>query len=141
MLIEYYDSDSYFYDMIEFYCEKAAYTLVHKSLISLIIQGVLLAFSIWDKNSRFFVILTAIGIYSVHGSLSVRISLRRMEQAAKKLYETKCRQFTRSIDTRREKSAVHEEIFIPVKEQGFENHIRAGLVLPVLHTGQILQIV
>ena len=123
MLIEYYDSDSYFYDMLELYWAKAADVLVHKSVISLIIQGVLLAFSLWDKNSRFFVILAAIGIYSVHGSLSVRISLRRLEQAAKKLCETKCRQFTRSIDTRREKINPTEEIFIPIKEQGTETHI------------------
>ena len=106
--------------MLELYFAKAADALVHKSVISLIIQGVLLAFSLWDKNSRFFVILTAIGIYSVHGSISVRISLRRLEQAAKKLCETRCRQFTRSIDTRREKINSGEEIFIPVKEQGSE---------------------
>ena len=120
MLIEYYDTDSYFYDMLELYCEKAAYTLAQKSVVLLIIQGVLIAFSIWDKNSRFFVILAAIGIYSVHGSFSVRISLRRKELAAKRLCEIKRKQFARSIDTRREKLAVTEEIFIPVKEQGSE---------------------
>lgn len=131
MLIEYYDPESYFagyfYNMLELYSAKAAYALVHKSLISLVIQGVLLAFSLWDKNSRFFVILAAIGIYSVHGSLSVRISLRRMEQAAKKLCETRSRQFTRSIDTRREKLDSGEEIFIPVKEQGSEAHILTAM--------------
>lgn len=138
MLIEYYDTDSYFYDMLELYCEKAADALVHKSLISLIIQGVLLAFSVWDKNSRFFVILAAIGLYSVHGSLSVRISLRRMELAVRRLCETKCRQFARSIDTRREKLAVHEEIFIPVKEHGREDYT---LTFPIFQTAQILHIV
>ena len=126
MLIEYYDIasnfDSYFYDMLELYSAKAADVLVHKSLISLIIQGVLLAFSLWDKNSRFFVILAAIGIYSVHGSLSVRISLRRMELAAKKLCESRRRQFARSLDIRREKFSPGEEMFIPVKEQGLEEH-------------------
>lgn len=123
MIIEYFDTDRYFYDMLELYFAKAADALVQKSLILLIIQGVLLAFSLWDKNSRFFVILAAIGIYSVHGSLSVRISLRRMELAAKKLCEIRRKQFTRSIDIRRERFSFNEEIFIPVKEQGFEGHI------------------
>ena len=123
MLIEYYDTDRYFYDMLELYTARAADILLHKSVVMLIIQGVLLAFSLWDKNSRFFVILAAIGIYSVHGSLSVRISLRRMELAAKKLCETRRRQFTRSIDIRREKFDPSEEMFIPIKEQGFENHV------------------
>ena len=122
MLMEYYDTDSYIYDMIELYCKKAADALVHKSVIWLIIQGVLLAFSLWDKNSRFFVILAAIGIYSVHGSLSVRISLRRMEMAVKRLFEIKSRQFVRSLDTRREKIAKNNEIFIPIKEQNAEMH-------------------
>ena len=122
MLIEYYDTDRYFYDMLELYTARAADILLHKSVVMLIIQGVLLAFSLWDKNSRFFVILAAIGIYSVHGSLSVRISLRRMELAAKKLCETRCRQFARSIDVRREKFSPGEEMFIPVKEQGLEEH-------------------
>ena len=85
--------------------------------------GSLIAFSIWDKNSRFFVILAAIGVYSVYGSLSVRISLRRMELAAKKLCEIRRKQFTRSIDIRRERFSFNEEIFIPVKERGFEEHI------------------
>lgn len=123
MLIEYYDTDSYIYDMLELYCKKAADFLVQKSIVLLIIQGVLLAFSLWDKNSRFFVILAAIGIYSVYGSLSVRISLRRIELAEKKLCEIKRRQFMRSLDIRREKFIGEEEIFIPVKEQGSEDHI------------------
>lgn len=121
--MEYYDTDSYIYDMLELYCAKAAYALVHKSVVLLIIQGVLLTFSLWDKNSRFFVILAAIGIYSVHGSFSVRISLRRIETAVKKLCEIKRRQFIRSLDIRREKFVGEEEIFIPVKEHGSEDHI------------------
>lgn len=122
MLIEYSGSDSCIYDMIELCCKKAADALMHKSVVWLVIQGVLLAFSIWDKNSRFFVILAAIGIYSVHGSFSVRISLRRMEMAVKLLCETRCRQFVRSLDIRREKIIRDEEIFIPVKERGTETH-------------------
>lgn len=115
MLIDYYDSDSYIYDMIELYIEKAFETMTQKSVILLIIQGVLFAFSIWDKNSRFFVILAAIGIYSVHGSLSVRISLKRMENAVNRLCEIRSRQLERSLDTRKEKLTGDAQTYIPIK--------------------------
>ena len=115
MLIDHYDPDSYIYDMIELYIEKTFETLTQKSVIWLIIQGVLLAFSIWEKNSRFFVILAAIGIYSVHGSLSVRISLKRIETAVNRLCEIRSRQLERSLDTRKEKLSQNAQMFIPIK--------------------------
>ena len=113
--MDHYDIADYFYTAAKLYIEKVFETLTQKSVIWLIIQGVLLTFSLWDKNSRFFVILAAIGIYSVHGSLSVRISLKRMETAAKRLCEIRSRQFERSLDIRKEKLSQNEQMFIPVK--------------------------
>lgn len=114
MIIEYPDNG--IYDIAEIYIVRAALTLLQKSVVLLVIQSVLLTFSDWDKNSGFFVILAAIGVYSVYGSISVRVSLRRLETAAKKLSETKCRQFIRSLDIRRDILLAGREIFIPEKE-------------------------
>lgn len=132
MLVDHYDPDSYIYDMIELYIEKAFETLTQKSVVWLIIQGVLLAFLVWDKNSRFFVILAAIGIYSVHGSLSVRISLKRMETAAKRLCEIRSKQLERSLDTRKEKLPQNAQMFIPIKvwtaEGRSKNYLQYNLI-------------
>ena len=114
MIAGYFDNE--IYDITELYIVNAALALWQKSVVLLVIQSVLLTFSDWDKNSGFFVILAAIGVYSVYGSISVRISLRRLETAAKKLSETKCRQFIRSLDIRRDILPAVREIFIPEKE-------------------------
>ncbi len=110
-------TDIAIYGISELYFEKAVLALLQKSVILLIIQGVLVTFSVWDKNSGFFVILAAIGVYSVHGSISVRVSLRRMETAVKKLFEIKSRQFVRLMDNRNEEPPSGKEIFIPEKER------------------------
>lgn len=103
---------------ISWYCfEKAALDLIQKSLILMIIQGVVLAFSLWDKNSRFFVILAAIGVYSVYGNISVRINLRRIETAVKEISKVRSRQFARELDIRRENIFSVMALFIPEKER------------------------
>ena len=47
MLYEYYNTE--FYDMLELYVNRIFETLTQKSVILLIIQGITLAFSAWDK--------------------------------------------------------------------------------------------
>ena len=113
MVYDCYNSE--FFDMLESYLNKAIEILTQKSVVLLIIQGVLLAFSMWDKNSRFFVILAVIGIYSVYGSLSVRISIRRMETEARKLDESRKKQYDLKINVRRTEQ-LYSELFIPEKE-------------------------
>lgn len=113
MVYDCYNSE--FFDMLESYLNKAIEILTQKSVVLLIIQGVLLAFSVWDKNSRFFVILAVIGIYSVYGSLSVRISIRRMETEARKLDESRKKQYDLKINVRRTEP-LYNELFIPEKE-------------------------
>ena len=114
MLYEYYNTE--FYDMLELYVNRIFETLTQKSVILLIIQGITLAFSAWDKNSRLFVILANIGVYSVYGSISMWISIRRRVLEERKLEEYRKKQYDRSIDVRREEQ-LYSELFIPVKEQ------------------------
>lgn len=127
-----YCYDMSFFDIAGSYFEKAALDMLQKSVILLIIHGVVLAFSLWDKNSRFFVILAAIGVYSVYGSLSVRISLRRMENAVKKLSEVRSRQFVRKIDTIRENITAEKEIFIPEKENNVTHSVLNQRILQIV---------
>lgn len=101
------------WDLFWLYADNAFAALTQKSIFVLIIQGVLIAFSFWDKNSRLFVILAAIGVYSVYGSLSVWVSLRRMELAAKCQREAKWKQYRLSINLRHRNLLYEEIIFIP----------------------------
>lgn len=101
------------WDLFWLYADNAFAALTQKSIFVLIIQGVLIAFSFWDKNSRLFVILAAIGVYSVYGSLSVWINLRRMELAAKRQREAKWKQYRLSINLRHRNLLYEEIIFIP----------------------------
>lgn len=114
MLYEYYNTE--FYDMLELYVNRIFEILTQKSVILLIIQGITLAFSAWDKNSRLFVILANIGVYSVYGSISMWISIRRRVLEERKLEEYRKKQYDRSIDVRRDEQ-LYSELFIPVKEQ------------------------
>ena len=113
MLINYNYSE--LWDMIDLYINKTFEILTQKSVVLLIIQGIVLAFSLWDKNSRLFVILAAIGVYSVYGSISMWISIYRMELAARKLDESRKKQYDREIDVHREEM-IRGTLFIPVKE-------------------------
>lgn len=101
------------WDLLWLYVGKAFTALTQKSIFVLIIQGVLFTLSFWDKNSRLFVILTAIGVYSVYGSLSVWVNLRRMELAAKRQREAKWKQYRLSINLRHRNLLYDEIIFIP----------------------------
>lgn len=101
------------WDLFWLYADNAFAALTQKSIFVLIIQGVLIAFSFWDKNSRLFVILAAIGVYSVYGSLSVWINLRRMELAAKRQREAKWKQYRLAINLRHRNLLYEEIIFIP----------------------------
>lgn len=101
------------WDLLWLYVGNAFTALTQKSIFVLIIQGVLKTLSFWDKNSRLFVILTAIGVYSVYGSLSVWVDLRRMELAAKRQREAKWKQYRLSINLRHRNLLYEEIIFIP----------------------------
>ena len=101
------------WDLLWLYAGNAFTALTQKSIFVLIIQGVLKTLSFWDKNSRLFVILTAIGVYSVYGSLSVWVDLRRMELAAKRQREAKWKQYRLSINLRHRNLLYEEIIFIP----------------------------
>ena len=101
------------WDLLWLYVGNAFTALTQKSIFVLIIQGVLFTLSFWDKNSRLFVILTAIGVYSVYGSLSVWVDLRRMELAAKRQREAKWKQYRLSINLRHRNLLYEEIIFIP----------------------------
>lgn len=111
------------WDMLCCYLDKTFEALTQKSVIWLVIQGVLLAFSFWDRNSRFFVILAAIGVYSVYGSLAVWISIKRLKLAAERMCETKYRQYILAADFRHKKPLYKEILFIPEnnKEDNFLN--------------------
>jgi len=120
-------------DLYELYCGGIWEMLDHRvcrafdaftreSVISLIIQGVLIAMSLWDKNARFFVILSAIGIYSVYGSISVWVDMRRIELAEKRRSELKYRQYRLAADIRNKSLVCDDIIFIPESagdEDGF----------------------
>lgn len=110
-----YDIYAEFFSVLEYYLLKAFEFLTQKSIILLIIQGVLITFSVWDKNSRFFVILALIGVYGVYGCISVWVSLRRRAIASSKLEESRKKQYDRSIDARRNEQTFRT-LFIPVKE-------------------------
>ncbi|MDE7289263.1 MAG: hypothetical protein K2N71_07165 [Oscillospiraceae bacterium] len=101
------------WDLLWLYAGNAFTALTQKSIFVLIIQGVLKTLSFWDKNSRLFVILTAIGVYSVYGSLSVWVDLRRMELAAKRQREAKWKQYRLAINVRHRNLIYDEIIFIP----------------------------
>ncbi|MDE5742189.1 MAG: hypothetical protein K2H90_07050 [Oscillospiraceae bacterium] len=101
------------WDLLCLYAANAFTALTQKSIFVLIIQGVLITLSFWDKNSRLFVILTAIGLYSVYGSFSVWVDLRRMELAAKQQSEVKWKQYRRTINLRHRNLLYDEIIFIP----------------------------
>lgn len=114
MLYECYNDETW--NMIDLYINRIFEFLTQKSVVVLIIQAITLAFSAWDKNSGLFVILANIGVYSVYGSISVWISIRRRELAEKKLDEYRKKQYDRSIEVRRDEQ-LYSELFIPVKEQ------------------------
>lgn len=101
------------WDLLWLYVGNAFAALTQKSIAALIIQGVLITFSFWDRNSRFFVILAAVGVYSVYGSLSVWISIKRRKLAAERLIETKYRQYILAADLRHKKPLYKEILFIP----------------------------
>lgn len=101
------------WDLLWLYVGNAFTALTQKSIFVLIIQGVLFTLSFWDKNSRLFVILTAIGVYSVYGSLSVWVDLRRMELAAKRQREAKWKQYRLALNVRHRNLTYDEIIFIP----------------------------
>lgn len=101
------------WDLFWLYVYNAFTAFMQKSVVWLIIQGVLLALSFWDKNSRLFVILTSIGVYSVHGSFAVWVNIRRKELAAKRRSETRYRQYRLSRNLRHRKLTYEEIIFIP----------------------------
>ena len=114
MLYDYYNVEMW--NMIDLYINRVFEFLTQKSVVVLIIQAITLAFSTWDKNSGLFVILANIGVYSVYGSISMWISIRRRELAVRKLDEYRKKQYDRSIDMRRDEQ-LYSELFIPVKEQ------------------------
>lgn len=109
------------WDLLWLYVDNAFAALTQKSIFVLIIQGVLIAFSFWDKNSRFFVVLAAIGVYSVYGSISVWISLKRQKLAAESLCRIKYRQYILAVKLKCRKPLYKEILFIPEnnKEDNF----------------------
>lgn len=109
------------WDLFWIYFDNAFTAFMQKSIFVLIIQGVLIAFSFWDRNSRFFVILAAIGVYSVYGSLSVWVNLRRIELEEKRQREAKYRQYRRAINLRHRKLPYDEIIFIPEPNNNEDN--------------------
>lgn len=109
------------WDLFWLYVDNAFTAFMQKSIFVLIIQGVLLALSFWDKNSRFFVILTAVGVYSVYGSLSVWVNLRRIELEEKRQREARYRQYRRTINLRHRKLPCDEIIFIPEANNDEDN--------------------
>lgn len=114
MLYDYYNVEMW--NMIDLYINHIFEFLTQKSVVVLILQAITLAFSVWDKNNGLFVILANIGIYSIYGSISVWISIRRRELAAKKLDEYRKKQYDRSIEVRRDEQ-LYSELFIPEKEK------------------------
>ncbi len=101
------------WDLFWLYADNAFTAFMQKSIFVLIIQGVLIAFSIWDRNSRFFVVLSAIGVYSVYGSISVWVNMHGIELAEKRQSEARYRQYRRALNLRHRKLPYDEIIFIP----------------------------
>ncbi|MDE5577372.1 MAG: hypothetical protein K2J11_08295 [Oscillospiraceae bacterium] len=118
MLDDYVAAETW--DMLCLYAQRAFEAFTQKSVILLIIQGVLILFSLWDRNVRFFALLSAMSLYSVYGS-AAWISVRRMELAAKQLSETRRRQFMLALDVRHKNTSYSEMIFIP-EENGSEDN-------------------
>lgn len=113
------------WDLLWLYAGNAFAELTQKSIFVLIIQGVLKTLSFWDKNSRLFVMLTSIGVYSVYGSLSVWVDLSRIELAARQMRESKCRQYRLSLNTRHRKNYYDEILFIPDVNNDEDNFIKS----------------
>lgn len=111
-------------DMLDYRICRVFDAFTGESVISLIIRGVLIAMSLWDKNSRFFVILSAIGVYSVYGSISVWVNMRRMELAEKRRSELKYRQYRLAADIRN-KSLVRDDIIFMPEPRGDEDGFAA----------------
>ncbi len=126
MLYDYYNAE--IWNMVDLYINRIFEFLTQKSVVVLLIQAITLAFSAWDKNSGLFVILANIGVYSVYGSLSVWISIRRRELAERKLDEYRKKQYDRSIDVRRDEQ-LYSELFIPIKEQSAAERPNSKLYL------------
>ena len=126
MLINYNYSE--LWDMIDVYINKTFEILTQKSVVTMVIQGIVLAFSLWDKNSRLFVILAAIGVYSVYGSISMWVSIYRRELAARKLDESRKKQYDREINVRHEET-MYSTLFIPVKEISITDRPESKLYL------------
>ncbi|MBP1560461.1 MAG: hypothetical protein J6C96_04375 [Oscillospiraceae bacterium] len=103
-----------FWDYLDALTLKAFEFLTQKSLITLVIQGVLLTFSLWDKNSRFFVILAAIGVYSIRVNFSVWDNIRRRELAERRTQESRSRQY--ALLRSRGPEKFRELMFIPEEE-------------------------
>lgn len=112
------------WDMLCRYAGNAFAALTQRSVVWLIIQGVLIAYSFWDRNSRFFVLLSAIGLYSVYGSISVRVNVSRMELAAKRMRESQYRQYRLSLGTRHRKNYYDEILFIPDVNNDEDNFVK-----------------
>lgn len=108
--------DLYFgeiWNMLDYRICRAFDAFMRESVVSLIIQGVLIAMSLWDKNNRFFVVLSAVGFYSVYGNIVVWFNMRRIELAEKRQSELKYRQYRLAADTRNNSLICDEVIFIP----------------------------
>lgn len=101
------------WNMLDYRICRAFDAFMRESVISLIIQGVLIAMYLWDKNSRFFVVLSAIGFCSVYGNIAVWFNMRRIELAEKRQSELKYRQYRLAADTRNNSLTCDEVIFIP----------------------------
>ncbi|MDE7278156.1 MAG: hypothetical protein K2N26_00285 [Oscillospiraceae bacterium] len=123
------------WDMIWLYTERAFEAFTQKSVILLIIQGVLIVFSFWDGNGRFFAVLSAVGLYSVYGSISVWVSVRQMELAAKRLSEIKRRQFMLALDVRHKNIFYSGTMFIP-EENGSEDNYQENICLKYTISGK-----
>lgn len=106
-------------DMLCLYAQRAFEAFTQKSVILLIIQGVLILFSLWDGDVRFFALLSAADLHSVYGS-AAWVSVRRKELAAKRLSETRRRQFMLALHVRHKNTLYSETIFIP-EESGSED--------------------
>lgn len=109
------------WDMLWLYTDRAFEAFTQKSVILLIIQGVLML-SRCDGNSRFFALLSAVGMYSVYGSLSVWVSVRRRVIAEKRLIEIKRRQFMLALDVRHKNAFYSETMFIPEENGGEDSY-------------------
>lgn len=101
------------WDMIDTYINKAFHAMTQENVVWLIIQSVLIMFSVWDESSRFFVLLSAVGLYSIYGSFSVWINIRRTELEEKKQSESKYRQYRLAVNLRHKNLSCDEILFIP----------------------------